>query len=223
MDGNSLSDAIDKVNYYETDEYWGVYKTPEEAIKHPQSIRNKWSNGIHKVVSKSFGGSLEEALKTLEKGLDGYYYTKTSQDGGKSYLHSIDGLKRVKPEPPVTKVAPPLPAKEVVSEKAKPTPKTQPIKETPESKHKSNTDKAIDYLHSLLDETDNAAGLNAEFYRTAIKGMIAAIKAGKTVARAISEAINYLVGKGENRDEVVAALEKHRKPLEALVPTAESG
>jgi len=96
-------------------------------------------------------------------------------------------------------------------------------KEVGKEAPKSNTDKAIDYLQSLLDETDNAAGLNAEFYRIAIKGMIAAIKAGKTVANAISEAIDYLVGKGENRDEVVAALEKHRKPLEALVPTAESG
>jgi len=95
-------------------------------------------------------------------------------------------------------------------------------KEVGKEAPKSNTDKAIDYLQSLLDETDNAAGLNAEFYRTAIKGMIAAIKAGKTVARAISEAIDYLVGKGENRDEVVAALEKHRKPLEALVPPSAS-
>jgi len=111
-------------------------------------------------------------------------------------------------------------------EPAQPTPKTPPIKESaaPVGKEapKSNTDKAIDYLQSLLDETDNAAGLNAEFYRTAIKGMIAAIKAGKTVANAISEAIDYLVGKGENRDEVVAALEKHRKPLEALVPPSAS-
>lgn len=86
-------------------------------------------------------------------------------------------------------------------------------KTEPKPKAKSKADSAIDYLQSLLDETDNVAGVNAELYRAAIKGMISAIKAGKSAARAIREAIKYLTDNGVSQEEAEEAIGKHKEPL----------
>jgi hypothetical protein len=87
---------------------------------------------------------------------------------------------------------------------------------------KAMADIAIDYFEGLLGELgDNVVGLNAEIYRKAIQGIIAAIKLGKSIDQAIRAAIKEMVDAGENKTEVEAKMAEVQAGFERKAEEAE--
>ena len=87
---------------------------------------------------------------------------------------------------------------------------------------KAMADIAIDYFEGLLGELgDNVVGLNAEIYRKALQGIIAAIKLGKSIDQAIRAAIKEMVNAGENKAEVEAKMAEVQAGFERKAEEAE--
>jgi len=87
---------------------------------------------------------------------------------------------------------------------------------------KAMADIAIDYFEGLLGELgDNVVGLNAEIYRKALQGIIAAIKLGKSIDQAIRAAIKEMVDAGENKAEVEAKMAEVQAGFERKAEEAE--